>query len=85
MAMATRVRRSSATRGKTNTGPHKTLRKRLLADLARRPSQPCARCGLPMYPGQALDLDHTDDRTGYLGLSHRACNRRAGSARPPPS
>ena len=66
------------TRGKTNDGPHKTLRKRLLADLTRRPGQPCARCGLPMYVAQLLDLDHTDDRTGYLGLSHRACNRRDG-------
>jgi hypothetical protein len=40
---------------------------------------PCARCGRPMQPGQAIDLDHTDDRTGYLGWSHRACNRRAGA------
>jgi len=76
--MTTRTRRSSATRGKTNDGPHKALRRRLLADLARRPGQPCARCGLPMYVTQLLDLDHTDDRTGYLGLSHRACNRRDG-------
>jgi hypothetical protein len=76
--MTTRTRRSTRTRGKTNDGPHKTLRKRLLADLARRPGQPCARCGLPMWPGQLLDLDHTDDRTGYLGLSHRSCNRRDG-------
>jgi hypothetical protein len=76
--MTTRTRRSSATRGQSNTGPHKTLRKWLLADLARRPGQPCARCGLPMYVTQDLDLDHTDDRTGYLGLSHRSCNRRAG-------
>jgi hypothetical protein len=74
--VATRVRRSS--RGQANTGPHKTLRKRLLADLTQRPGQPCARCGLPMYPWQLLDLDHTDDRSGYLGLSHRACNRRDG-------
>lgn len=69
---------STRTRGKTNDGPHKTLRKRLIADLARRPGQPCARCGQPMYVSQLLDLDHTDDRAGYLGLSHRACNRRDG-------
>lgn len=69
---------STRSRGKTNDGPHKTLRRRLLADLARRPGQPCARCGLPMYVSQLLDLDHTDDRAGYLGLSHRACNRRDG-------
>lgn len=73
--MTTRVRRSSAD---ASTGPHKTRRKRALADLARRPGQPCARCGRPMFVTQLLDLDHTDDRTGYLGLSHRSCNRRAG-------
>jgi hypothetical protein len=32
-----------------------------------------------MLPGQALDLDHTDDRAGYLGFSHRTCNRAAGA------
>ena len=76
--MTTRSRRSRAARGDTSTGPHKTLRRWLLADLAHRPGQPCARCGLPMDVSQLLDLDHTDDRTGYLGLSHRACNRRDG-------
>jgi hypothetical protein len=25
-----------------------------------------------------VDLDHTDDRAGYLGLAHRRCNRRDG-------
>ena len=38
---------------------------------------PCARCGRLMLPGQALDLDHDDDRPGaYLGFSHATCNRR---------
>jgi len=30
-----------------------------------------------MLAGQAIDLDHTDDRTGYRGFSHAECNRRA--------
>lgn len=32
-----------------------------------------------MLPGQPLHLDHTDDRTGYLGFAHAACNRKAGA------
>jgi hypothetical protein len=32
-----------------------------------------------MLPGQALDLDHRDDRAGYLGMSHSTCNRQAGA------
>lgn len=39
------------------------------------PGDPCARCGDPMTgPLSTIHLDHTDDRTGYLGLSHAACN-----------
>lgn len=59
-------------------GAHKTLRKRLLAALRRQPGQPCPRCGYPMWPGQVLHLDHTDDGTGWLGLSHGRCNEQAG-------
>lgn len=36
---------------------------------------PCARCGHPV--GRDFHLDHTDDRTGYLGPSHPSCNLRA--------
>jgi hypothetical protein len=35
----------------------------------------CSRCGLPMLDPKLMDLDHTDDRKGYKGFSHRACNR----------
>jgi hypothetical protein len=45
----------------------------------------CARCGEFIQAGAAFDLDHTDDRSGYLGASHQACNRRGtleGSAAP---
>lgn len=35
----------------------------------------CARCRQPIRPGQAWDLDHTADRSSYLGASHARCNR----------
>lgn len=88
--MAYRARRSQrATESGTNTGPHKTLRKYLLE--AWKPGDPCARCGQPMLyrwlikpDGSrvtALHLDHTDDRSGYRGLSHATCNLRDGQAK----
>ena len=39
----------------------------------------CHFCGKPMMPGQALDLDHTDDRRSYRGMTHRSCNRADGA------
>jgi hypothetical protein len=41
----------------------------------------CARCGRLIEPGGAFDLDHSDDRTHYIGVSHPACNRGAASRR----
>lgn len=38
----------------------------------------CARCDTPIRPGDRWDLDHTEDRTGYLGASCMTCNRAAG-------
>jgi hypothetical protein len=56
-------------------GDHQALRR------AAKPfayGQPCSRCGQVMRPGQALDLDHRDDGTGWLGFAHARCNRQAG-------
>jgi hypothetical protein len=62
-------------------GAHKRDRKAQLAAL--KDGQPCPRCGLPMFRGQLLDLDHFPGRA-FGGpqvrlLSHRSCNRRAGA------
>lgn len=38
----------------------------------------CARCREPILRGSRWALDHTGDRTGYLGPSHEFCNNQAG-------
>lgn len=74
---ASRVRGTTTQRGYGRA--HQDARKAALRDLAD--GTLCGRCGQPMYRGQRLDLDHTEDRTGYRGLAHRGCNRRAGQAK----
>ena len=69
-----RVKARTSDRGYGNK--HQKLRAKLLPTAY---GQPCTRCGQPMLPGQALHFDHTDDRTGYLGFAHAACNRKAGA------
>lgn len=55
---------------------HRAIRRRLAADAV---GTPCVRCGVPIVPGDELDLDHTDDGRGYLGMAHASCNRAAGA------
>jgi hypothetical protein len=54
---------------------HQALRRALIVNAI---GQLCPRCGEPMLEWQALDLGHTDDRSGYNGIEHAKCNRAAG-------
>ena len=51
------------------------LRRKRVAEIVAAGLAVCARCGLPIAPHDFWDLDHSDDRRGYLGASHRRCNR----------
>lgn len=57
---------------------HQKMRK-AIAPSVRAGQAVCPRCGKPIRPGEAWDLGHTDDRTGYTGAEHVRCNRSAGA------
>lgn len=57
---------------------HQSLR-RSWATIVRRGLAKCSRCGDPIAADGLWDLDHTEDRSGWLGAAHRSCNRRAGA------
>lgn len=57
---------------------HERLRRALLPSAFGRT---CHLCGETMLRGQSLDLDHTQDRTGYRGMTHASCNRKDGARR----
>lgn len=62
-------------RGKARYGhSHQEIRRQLERQVASG-IVTCARCGDPIIPGEPWDLDHDDNGGGYLGPSHRACNR----------
>lgn len=69
-------RRCPDCRNRRYGSAHKRLRQLTLADAF---GKPCARCGDPMLVGEVLELDHADSGRGYLGFSHRSCNRSAGA------
>jgi hypothetical protein len=57
---------------------HKAFRLRYLRAIESGNVVLCARCSRRILPGTPFDLDHTPDRSSYLGPSHRTCNRRQG-------
>ena len=58
------------------SGPHRRLSEQMRAHALGRI---CHFCGLPMLPGQPLDLDHAPDGRSYRGVTHRGCNRADGA------
>lgn len=56
---------------------HDRLRKQWAPQVATGTIR-CARCHQPIGAGETWALDHTDDRTAYLGPSHTRCNNSAG-------
>ena len=56
---------------------HQRERRRLKV-IVDREGYVCTRCHRYQPPSTPFDLDHTDDRTTYLGASCVTCNRAAG-------
>jgi hypothetical protein len=51
----------------TKRGYGAAHRHKVAAEREQQYGKPCVRCGYPMIRGQVIQLDHTDDRSGYLG------------------
>jgi hypothetical protein len=79
-----REREARRKRGTTTARGYGAAHRRLRLYWARQIEQrtvACARCKQPIDLRDDWDLDHTDDRRGYLGPSHAECNRGASSDR----
>ena len=66
----------SSTTARGYGAPHQRLRRAIAVQVDAGQAL-CTRCGQLIEPGSAWDLDHTDDRSGYLGPAHAAHNRGA--------
>jgi hypothetical protein len=60
---------------------HREARAAAIAKLKRDGVGICCIGGEPIYPGQALHLDHTPDRQSYRGLACARHNRSDGARR----
>lgn len=79
----THMARYEATRGTSTArgydSGHRKLRGAWQATIETGGTPPCSRCGYPIQSDDEWALDHDDDdRTKYLGPSHKRCNDSAG-------
>lgn len=74
-----RVKASSTARG--YDAAHRKARAAYLAQLDAAGVGVCCIGGEPIYPGQALHLDHTPDRQSYRGLACARHNKQDGARR----
>ncbi|GAA2696463.1 hypothetical protein Apa02nite_068560 [Actinoplanes palleronii] len=70
--------RARGTRQQRGYDADHVRRRNAVKPAVERGEKKCARCGLPILPGDEWALDHDDERTGYLGPSHSTCNNSAG-------
>ena len=56
-------------------------RRAAIAPLVNAGKATCARCGEPIHAGEEWHLDHDEQRSGYLVVSHAYCNLAAGAAK----
>jgi len=73
----THTRTRDKARGTRQERGYDAAHVRLRASWARKVATgqvDCARCHKRISPLEPWHLDHTDDRSGYLGPSHEACN-----------
>lgn len=79
-AAATTARNARAnTTARGYGSQHQAERARLLT--LWQPGDACVLCTRPMNSSRGLDLAHNEDRTGYKGLAHGACNRATNQGR----
>lgn len=71
--------RAAKTAARGYGGSHQKERARWAVILRQRGQLSCARgCGRVIVPGDRWHLDHSDDRTHYIGPSCVRCNTSAG-------